>query len=102
MLFLAFMACNAQAWYETAGLVTSTRNFETERYVCKCSMAQRNVAALVTRCALLVQHAYHIGGMSHLPTVLACSICVTRRLVTTCEDCPSPVHVCVRITANMT
>ena len=31
MLFLAFTACNSQTWYETAGLVTSTRNFETER-----------------------------------------------------------------------
>lgn len=31
MLFLAFAACNGQAWYETAGLVTSVRNFEAER-----------------------------------------------------------------------
>lgn len=33
MLLLAMAACNGQAWYETAGLVTSVRNFETERYV---------------------------------------------------------------------
>lgn len=33
MLLMAFAACNGQAWYETAGLVTSVRNFETERYV---------------------------------------------------------------------
>lgn len=32
MLLMAFAACNGQAWYETAGLVTSVRNFETERY----------------------------------------------------------------------
>jgi hypothetical protein len=31
MLLLAFAACNGQTWYETAGLVTSVRNFETER-----------------------------------------------------------------------
>lgn len=31
MLLMAFAACNGQAWYETAGLVTSVRNFETER-----------------------------------------------------------------------
>mmetsp|Transcript_14199 Transcript_14199/g.42879 ORF Transcript_14199/g.42879 Transcript_14199/m.42879 type:complete len:728 (-) Transcript_14199:369-2552(-) len=31
MLLLAMAACNGQAWYETAGLVTSVRNFETER-----------------------------------------------------------------------
>lgn len=33
MLLLAMAACNGQAWYETAGLVTSVRNFETERCV---------------------------------------------------------------------
>lgn len=32
MILLALAACNGQAWYETAGLVTSVRNFETERY----------------------------------------------------------------------
>jgi MFS family permease len=31
MILLAVAACNGQAWYETAGLVTSVRNFETER-----------------------------------------------------------------------
>ena len=31
MILLAMAACNGQAWYETAGLVTSVRNFETER-----------------------------------------------------------------------
>jgi Nodulin-like len=33
MILLAMAACNGQAWYETAGLVTSVRNFETERWV---------------------------------------------------------------------
>ena len=33
MILLAVAACNGQAWYETAGLVTSVRNFETERWV---------------------------------------------------------------------
>ena len=31
MLAIAACACNGQAWYETAGLVTCTRNFEAER-----------------------------------------------------------------------
>lgn len=31
MILLALAACNGQTWYETAGLVTSVRNFETER-----------------------------------------------------------------------
>ena len=31
MRALAACACNGQTWYETAGMVTSTRNFETER-----------------------------------------------------------------------
>ena len=32
MLGLAVIACNGQTWFETAGLVTCVRNFETERY----------------------------------------------------------------------
>ncbi|KAK9856798.1 hypothetical protein WJX84_010738, partial [Apatococcus fuscideae] len=31
MLGLAMVACNGQTWFETAGLVTCVRNFETER-----------------------------------------------------------------------
>lgn len=31
MLAMAACACNGQVWYETASLVTCTRNFETER-----------------------------------------------------------------------
>ena len=31
LLLLLLLACNGQTWFETAALVTTVRNFETER-----------------------------------------------------------------------
>lgn len=55
MILLAFAACNGQTWYETAGLVTSVRNFETERW------APRSFCFLDALCsgnAIQILHSY--------------------------------------------
>ena len=58
MLLLAMAACNGQAWYETAGLVTSVRNFETER----CVSAATTALCPYFLCALQIQPPQYVQG----------------------------------------
>lgn len=36
LLIISFLACNAQTWFETGSMVTSIRNFDTERCAFPC------------------------------------------------------------------
>lgn len=76
MLLLAMAACNGQAWYETAGLVTSVRNFETERYVAAAPAPLPPSFRAVRgfrRCSMYVRRTCTLTWPAHAGTMIVYS-----------------------------
>lgn len=58
LLVVAFLTCNAQTYFETGAMVTSVRNFETERWGVPC---------LQPICAVLIPKKRQGVNMPWLP-----------------------------------